>query len=167
MDLPATRLGHVSYELDMLHFTFDKLTLVEQAIAKGNIQQTIEVGLRNALMEAFCVHARNLDEFFQAAGKDNTLKAKKFTGSHYKPIPSDDERKRLIKKIQRPIAYLSKKRTAVPMEKIDFEDRAKLFSILIREVDNFTRFLKPELRLAWEYPPSSAHRPGKRLGSLG
>ena len=54
--------------LDMLIYTFDKLLLVEPLV-----QRNFQAGQVNALIEAFCIHARNLDEFFQGSGRGDTL----------------------------------------------------------------------------------------------
>ena len=59
MGIIENQLKHVGYELDMLVYTFDKLLLVEQLV-----ERSLQAGQVNALIEAFCLHARNLDEFF-------------------------------------------------------------------------------------------------------
>jgi hypothetical protein len=149
MDVSATRLGHVCYELKMLRYSYGKLLEVEKAIALDPSARQKAGPFINVLIEAFCIHARNLDEFFQGTGDRDTLRARKFADSFYRPLPRDDERKRIIKKIHKQIAHLSKKRTSAPAEKIDIEDRAQLSSILAAEADNFTRHLLPELQPAW------------------
>ena len=61
MDILETQLKHVGYELDMLVYTFDKLLLVEPLV-----RRSFQAGQVNALIEAFCIHARNLHESFRA-----------------------------------------------------------------------------------------------------
>jgi hypothetical protein len=73
MGIIETQLKHVGYELDMLVYTFDKLLLVERLV-----ERSFQGGQVNALIEAFCIHARNLDEFFQGSGRADTLKAQTF-----------------------------------------------------------------------------------------
>jgi hypothetical protein len=150
MGIIETQLKHVGYELDMLVYTFDKLLLVEPLVTRS-----FQAGQVNALIEAFCIHARNLDEFFQCSGQGNTLKAATFADSRYKPRPNDKERKNLLSKISRQISRLTEQRTSVADEKISSADRAMLYSILIAEADNFTRHLQPHLRPAWKYVLSS------------
>jgi hypothetical protein len=150
MGIIETQLKHVAYELDMLVYTFDKLLLVEPLV-----RRSFQAGQVNALIEAFCIHARNLHEFFQGSRAD-TLKANTFTDSRYKPRPNDQERKTLIGKINRQISHLTEQRTSVVEEKIGSADRARLYSILIAEADNFTRHLQPHLRHAWKYVPGVA-----------
>ena len=150
MDILETQLKHVGYELDMLVYTFDKLLLVEPLV-----RRSFQAGQVNALIEAFCIHARNLHEFFQGSRAD-TLKANTFADNNFKPRPIDQERKTLIAKINRQISHLTEQRTSEEEEKIGSADRAKVCSILIAEADNFTRRLQPHLRSAWRYVPGAA-----------
>jgi hypothetical protein len=71
------------------------------------------------------------------------------------PRPNDKERKNLISRINKQISHLTEQRTSVAEKKVGPADRAKLYSILITESDNFTRHLQPHLR--------SAFRPRSRL----
>ena len=149
MGIIETQLKHVGYELDMLIYAFDKLLLVEPLVGRS-----FQAGQVNALIEAFCLHARNLDEFFQGSGRGDTLKAATFADSDYKPCPNDKERKDLISKIRKQVSHLTEQRTSVE-EKFGPADRAKLYSILISEADNFTRHLQPHLRRSWKYAPGA------------
>jgi hypothetical protein len=151
MGILETQLKHVGYELDMLIYTFDKLLLVEQLVPR-----TFQAGQVNALIETFCLHARKLNEFFQSSGRDDTLKAATFADSRFRQRPNDKERKDLIIKINKQISHLTEHRTSVAAEKIGSADRAKLYSILIAEADNFTRHLQPHLSHAWKYVPGTA-----------
>jgi hypothetical protein len=151
MGIIETQLKHVGYELDMLVYTFDKLLLVEPLVPRS-----FQAGQVNALIEAFCIHARNLDEFFQGSGRGDTFKAATFADSRYKPRLHNKERKNLISRINKQISHLTEQRTSVADEKIGSGDRARLYSILIAEADNFTRHLQPHLRPAWRYVPGAA-----------
>lgn len=142
MGVLENQLKHVGYELDMLVYTFDKLLLVEQLV-----RRSFQAGQVNALIVTFCIHARNLDEFFQGAGRADTLKAETFADSEYTPLESDKERKDLVRKINKQISRLTEQRTSEAKEQIATADRAKLFYILIAEADNFTRHLQPYLNL--------------------
>jgi len=150
LGIVETQLKHVAYELDMLVYTFDKLLLVEQLV-----ERSFQAGQVNALIEAFCIHARNLDEFFQGSGCGDALTAKTFANSGYKPRANDKERKNLISKINQHISRLTEQHTSIAEERISSADRAKVYSILIGEADNFTRHLQPQLRPAWKYVPGA------------
>src|SRR4029079_10735104 len=111
MGIIQTQLAHVAYELDMLVYTDDRLLLVEQLVSRS-----FQAGQVNALIEAFCIHARNLDEFFQGSGRAGPLQAKTFTDSRFKPRPNDKERKNLMSKISKQISRLTEQRTSVADE---------------------------------------------------
>jgi len=119
---------HINYEIGMLQFTFDK---IEQLAAE-----------MNAMIEAFCIHARNLDEFFEENGKQDTLKARAFTRETYAPFPRDKRREDLIRKIHKQISHLTRDR--VGAEKIDGRDRLDLLQILLKDVKNFQQHRKTE-----------------------
>jgi hypothetical protein len=155
MGITETQLKQVGYELDMLIYTFDKLLLVEPLVGRS-----LQAGQDNALIEAFCIHVRNLEEFFQGTGRGDTLKAATFADGEYEPRPSDKERNELMSKIRNQISRLTEQRTSEARKQIGAADRAKLFYILIAEADNFTRHLQPHLRRAWKYAPGAAVEPG-------
>jgi hypothetical protein len=96
--LKAMLHQHVSYELAMLIHTYSRLT--------GGSLVSFDV---NALIEAFCVHARNLNEFFQSSGTwPDSLHAKSFT-TDYKPGPPLPQE--ILTKMNQQITHLSWGRT--------------------------------------------------------
>ena len=107
MDIIENQLKHLGYELDMLVYTFDKLLLVEHLV-----ERSLQPGQVNALIEAFCIHARNLDEFFQGSGRGDTLKAETFADNEYTPLASDKDRKELVRKINKQISHLTQQHTS-------------------------------------------------------
>jgi len=119
---------HINYEIQMLQFTFTKI----QELA-------VET---NAMIEAFCIHARNLDEFFEENGKQDTLKARAFTRDTYAPFPRDKRRDGLIRKIHKQISHLTRDR--VGAEKIDGKDRLDLLELLLKDVKNFQQHRKTD-----------------------
>jgi len=119
---------HINYEIQMLQFTFTKI----QELA-------VET---NAMIEAFCIHARNLDEFFEENGKQDTLKARAFTRDTYAPFPRDKRRDDLIRKIHKQISHLTRDR--VGAEKIDGKDRLDLLELLLKDVKNFQQHRKTQ-----------------------
>src|SRR5262245_28677703 len=150
MGIIETQLKHVAYELDMLVYTYDKLLLVHPLVRRN-----LQAGQVNALIEAFCIHARNLHEFFQGSRRADTLNAKTFADSRYRPRPNDERRRELISKITKHISHLTEDRTSITEETIGTADYAKLYSVLIAEADNFARHLQPQLRPAWKYVPGA------------
>jgi hypothetical protein len=81
---------HVKYEIDMLRSTYDYL-------ARGKHEWTI----RNALIESFWVHARNLLEFFEARNQARSIKP--FCVASYQPSPKSGS---LYRKICEQISHL-------------------------------------------------------------
>jgi len=62
---------------------------------------------RKRLIESFCIHARNLNEFFLENGKDDTLKASSFATNDYKRPNNAPERRSLFAKINKQISHLT------------------------------------------------------------
>jgi hypothetical protein len=128
---------HVTYELNMLIRTHGLL------IGIG-----LEPAVGNALIESFCVHARNLDEFFQSTGNwPDSLKASSFT-TDYKPGPSLP--KALKTRMNQQITHLSWGRAHDPNKLVNATERHQMFLMLVAEAVHFGEHLKPEFR-GWKY----------------
>src|SRR5215475_8272532 len=96
----------------------------------------------NALIESFCVHARNLNEFFLEEGRHwYLLKASSFTDADYRRPRKTKRRMMLFKKIDRQIAHLTKKRTSIVRHKIGDRQREEMFALLYADLKNFDRHL--------------------------
>ena len=137
-----SRVKHLRYEVLMLDQTRRKL----------KAQDFPDQYMANALIEAFCVHARNLNEFFLEASDryKDLLKASSFTDAAYKPPRNTKLRRALFDKINRQISHLTKKRTSVARLKIGDKHREQMFAILIGDLQRFDRHLKPHLRRKWK-----------------
>jgi hypothetical protein len=127
---------HVTYELNMLIRTHGIL------IGIG-----LEPTVGNALIESFCVHARNLDEFFQSSGVWPRLKASSFT-TDYKPGRSLT--KALKTRMNQQITHLSLARTHDPEKLINPTEQHQMFLMLVTEAAHFGEHLKPEFQ-DWKY----------------
>jgi len=118
-----------------------------------NIMRSGEDGdqpTKNAMIEAFCIHARNLNEFFLENGRDDTLRASGFTTSAYKPPDNDQVRRSIFAKINKQISHLTEARTTVANEKIGDLEREQMYCFLFDDLRRFSEHLKPELRSAWK-----------------
>jgi hypothetical protein len=119
---------HYNYELDMLANTYRLLN-------DHRVQQ-------NALIESFCLHARNLIEFFRDEGK-----GQRYTENY---IPFSNKKTRigqLNQLINQQISHLDvKKRTANDSEKISGKERAELITILSTETAEFRKHLRQPYR---------------------
>jgi hypothetical protein len=124
---------HLAYEIEMLR---------EMHIRTGDSNDTI---LENAKMESFCVHARNLIEFFQS--KKKGMNAKMLTDSDYIPFKHDERMIRTIKhRISSQITHLIFERTADDSKKIDGIERAKIYNIIADALARFKGKLTPQYK---------------------
>ena len=140
MSTPA-RVKHLLYEVRMLAETRRKLLAKEFDDNWGS----------NALIESFCVHARNLNEFFlEYSNRPDTLKASSFTDDGYKLPRRTKKRRALFIKIDKQIAHLTKQRTAMARRKIGDPQRELMFAFLYDDLRNFDRHLKRALRRKWK-----------------
>lgn len=123
---------HLPYELWMLRETFARLS-----------SPPADAVLCNALIESFCIHARQLIEFFEnKQGKQ----AKEFTGGKYAAVYLSGLTNSERGKINTQIAHLTGMRTVDSAEKIGPALRAKLLTALERESQHFYGQLAPEFR---------------------
>ena len=113
---------HLPYEIWMLRWTMHML------------QWPWPQPIFNAFIESFCIHARNLSEFFSMAKKDQ-IRAELFVANY--EINRDFPKHELIVKISEQITHLQRNRTDDPNAKISDADRKKLFELLEAEVKRF------------------------------
>ena len=138
---------HLVYEVNMLRATNVCLSTPVEAFGRVVV---------NALIESFCVHARNLIDFFDQSSETpgkaqhNYLGAKHFT-TGYVPwaegIPSND----LISRLNKQISHLTYGRTAKDEEKIGDKQRSKLLEILEVELKQFRDCLKDPYAQRWPF----------------
>jgi hypothetical protein len=137
---PEQLMKHLFYEVWMLGSTLKKLKAGDFPDRKT----------ANALIESFCIHARNLNEFFLENGKDDTLKASSFATTRYAVPENTAERRSIFAKINKQISHLTEARTTVEKDMIGAQERDAMYSILYDDLDEFDRHLKPDLRPAWK-----------------
>ena len=129
---------HLPYEISMLRFTFLEL------------QQPVAGPLGNVLIEAFCLHARNLIEFFK--NKDSCdFDPREFTAAghrlHKSFLPGA-----LLMRINEQISHLTANRTVISAEKIGPADRLRMFMAIEGEVTRFASGLSLIYRPRWQLP---------------
>lgn len=128
---------HLFYEVQMLQGTYLEL----QKAGYNHI-------VTNALIEAFCIHARQLVEFFN---NKQGRHAKEFTGGSYEHThlaPVDDVAKRLNTQI----AHLTGRRTANAAQKIGSDERQRILIALQSELQCFVAQLEPKFRSIFSPP---------------
>ncbi len=133
------------YEVDMFYRTYNFLDVPAWS-----------PGLANAIIESFCVHARNLIEFFDqesatpGQARSNYMGAKHFCDGYIpwtKGGPSNDLRGRL----NRQISHLTYDRTSKEEEKIGRKERAKLVELIERELEVFGGCLRKPYVEKWPF----------------
>jgi hypothetical protein len=130
--LPITSVSQaftadLPYEIDMLRNTYERLL---NHSLEDNVGQ-------NALIESFCVHARNLLEFFN--GHREAIPVFEMVDANYKPISLNA----LYGRLSEQINDLSSGREGA--EKINATD-PQIIGSLEREISRFKNHLKPEFR---------------------
>jgi hypothetical protein len=134
---------HFLYELWMLLET-RKLVMGAQNEAFGRI-------VLNALIEAFCVHARGLVEFFEGQQRRPTdVPASNFTDRPF-VYTRDNVVGDLCNKINKQIAHITYDRTVDPKKVINSADCEELYRRVIMEIERYYGCVKPEYRAVW--PP--------------
>jgi hypothetical protein len=128
---------HLVYEIKMLHMTY--LFLQIPAFSGWTV---------NALIESFCIHVRNLIQFFDEnypqGGED--VCAQHFTDNYTSTLKID---RRLIGKLNAQITHLSYNRAATDADKIDPGDRRDLLNAINDEISHFVAHLKQRYRDKW------------------
>jgi hypothetical protein len=92
-------LEHLPYEIDMLRST---MTLINSGCFTGAI--------KNALIESFAIHARNLTDFFRVESENpqrDDVFASDFTNKDYEPCKDNSPPEALIVKINKQVAHLT------------------------------------------------------------
>jgi hypothetical protein len=95
------RVKHLRYEVQMLGETMTKL----------EVPDSFDQTTMNALIESFCIHARNLNEFLleKRDRHGDLVKASSFTDDAYKPPRTSKSRTALFDKINQQISHLTVK----------------------------------------------------------
>ena len=140
---------HYAYELDMLEETY-------------SLGREAQITL-NAYIESFCIHARNLIEFFRDDGRQ-------YVETSYTPFAATKSRiDKLNRMLNNQIAHLDiKKRTVDDDEKISANIRYELLELLGKESGEFRKHLKPEYRevMSIRTLDDTTHIPKGRSGSI-
>ena len=148
-------IEHLPYEIRMLRYSFSRLQEIKEGDTDGN-----------AFVECFCIHARNLIDFFRDRKpySDNQACAHHFTETTYSPFQKGEIDTRLYDKVNKQIAHLTYHRSTHEKDKIGQADRNKLLKILQDEIALFSAQLKPEYKSMWRPDLSNKLVPLPSLG---
>jgi hypothetical protein len=126
---PSRREYHLNYEIWML----------EETNRKPHVDEVI----KNALIESFCVHARNLFEFFMEEAPQYT--------HDYRPFSrvTKSRRKAILKKLNVHITHVKfQGRATNDADKITDPERGQMLNILSDEIREFRTHLMPQYSAA-------------------
>lgn len=118
---------HLTYEIDMLSHTYDMIPIASDAMKALGRSEQDQIAAQNAMIEAFCTHARVLVEFFVAT---RTNSAATITDNTYVK-PSIPDFNQLL---NNQIAHLMDRRTADETLKISDDDRMIIFNWISTEL---------------------------------
>ncbi|MGD9649364.1 MAG: hypothetical protein AB7U41_01085 [Dongiaceae bacterium] len=129
---------HLPYEIGMFYMS---LTALESSTNQFTT---------NILIESFCLHARNLIQFFYYSPSKDYAVAEELMIQGYK-IPNRKEAigSQIYKKINLQITHLTYQRARTGNEKINTEDREKLKNMINDCVKKFYENLRSEYKEAF------------------
>jgi hypothetical protein len=141
---------HLPYEIEMLRFAHGKLQ--EPAHDRTMV---------NCLIECFCVHARNLIDFFDDDKKDNDKDAvaRHFVNRvSYQPFAGSSPKHpggrygELYAKLNKQITHITYDRTGIgDADKIGDQDRKQIRRLIEKEIDNFRHHPKEPLHQIYQW----------------
>jgi hypothetical protein len=139
---------HLPYELEMLERSFEFLHAERFAeIRKPGF-------FKNAAIEVFWLHARNLIEFLvypKNGSHQGTVSAKDFTSSEYS---IDAKMREIDQRINAGVTHLLYERKRLPVDKLGGFDMQRVKDAIERGMRGFETTLLPEFRAIWVPRPA-------------
>jgi hypothetical protein len=128
---------HLPYEISMMRGSIEVLST-----------PLLGTFATNAFIETFCLHARNLIEFFR--NKEGCeFDPQDFTTAAFE-VKTAFIGNGPLQWINKQVSHLTKGRTKDPAEKINTADIAEMNRAIEAEIERFLRHLTPERRAMWE-----------------
>jgi hypothetical protein len=128
---------HFPYEIGMMRYAYEK-------IVAGNFDQ----GDHNAMIETFCIHARNIIALFKTH-ESCDFDPRYFVKPDFR-INTQFIKDGLLSKINNQISHLTKGRTELNQKKIGPEDWKDIFDSIQTEIARFEAALVDERKSVWE-----------------
>jgi hypothetical protein len=134
---------HVRYEISRLAEMYDRLLKPE---LYSQLQPCVRDTITDALIVAFCIHAKNLMEFLSYTPRRDRATAEDYAGSDYRrwKIAPRTHAHDLKGKLNNQLSHLSFERTDEPNEKIGIQERKDLVDMLHDELVRWIAQLKPD-----------------------
>jgi hypothetical protein len=127
----------ISYELVMLNYTFMRLLISRPSTAEEQLD-------RNAYLESFGVHARNLVAFLSEKSRGDDRNA-----SDYVPdfeAPDQARLQQVLFRLEKQILHATALRATAPQEKFTIDDARELYSWIVPAILRFQGQLGPSYR---------------------
>ena len=140
---------HLPYEIDMLRLTYQEL---EARAKKPAPESQQERACHDALIEAFCVHARSLLHFFadkkRKGRTDDDAIASDFTIGFVTGLQLDEQPlEAILTRLNKQIFHLTTERTVAEAGKFNVgTDGLTLLKLIEPEIEKFTTNLRPEFQ---------------------
>ena len=128
---------HVSYDVVMLNYTFMRLLTLRPSSSEEQLD-------RNAFLESFGVHARNLVDFLSEKSREDGRNA-----SDYVPdfeAPDQARVKQAIFRLEKQILHVTSLRATDPQQKFNAGDARELYAWIVPAILKFQGQLGPPYR---------------------
>ena len=127
----------VSYEVVMLNYTFMRLLTAQRSTPEEQLD-------RNAFLEAFGVHARNLVEFLSNEARGDERGAFDYVPGFQAPDQAPVQRALL--RLERQILRMPAPRATDRRERFDVDDARELYAWIVPAILRFQEQLNPPYR---------------------
>jgi len=127
----------IGYELAMLNYTFMRLVTARPSTAEEQLD-------RNAFLESFAIHARNLVNFLSPESQAEEPRAADYVATFETPDRSRVQRPLL--RLERQILTIIASQTTEPKEKFNIESARELYTWIVPAILRFEERLAPKYR---------------------
>jgi hypothetical protein len=128
----------VGYDLAMLNYTFMRVVTARPSTMEKQLD-------RNAFLESFAVHARNLVRFLCPKAKASVRNASDYVADF--EAPNQSRLARPLLKLEQQILNITTERTTDPQERFSVDDARELYTWIVPAVLKFEEKLTPEYRV--------------------
>jgi hypothetical protein len=131
---------HISYEVIMLNYTFMRLVTLRSATSEEELD-------RNAFLESFGIHARNLVDFFTKRMREDDRTASDYLPAFFE-APNQDRIAQALFRLEQQVLRISTLRKPESQGKFDSDDARELYGWIVRTVLKFQGELAERYREA-------------------
>jgi hypothetical protein len=158
---------HVRYEIDHLRGMYR--LLVEPDTYNEQLPDLDRKMIDDALIVAFCIHAKNLVEFLSDTPRNDHARAEDYADGYWWKLSHGTMAYELKGKVNNQISHLTYARADDPNEKIGAQERKELVDLIYDQLNRWSKHLKTGYdanRLNLE-PLATAKQMEIKTGALG